>query len=144
MDNCASSRPSGSPAPPATSARPFRLGEATPAYSLRLWHGFTLALLMSAAAMAGGALLYRSLRGYLSIGIEGSPVLRHFKAQRIFDRLIVSLSWRLAKSGAQLLSTRRLQPQPELLRRQYFVLHDASKDKTRTARQAWPLLKYGI
>jgi multicomponent K+:H+ antiporter subunit A len=42
-------------------------------------------------------------------------VLRHLKAQRIFDRLIVSLSWRLAKSGAQLLSTRRLQPQLRLL-----------------------------
>jgi multicomponent K+:H+ antiporter subunit A len=91
------------------------LGEATPAYSLRLWHGFTLALLMSAAAMAGGALLYRALRGYLAIGIDGSPVLRHLKAQRMFDRLMVSLSWRLAKSGAQLLSTRRLQPQLRLL-----------------------------
>jgi multicomponent K+:H+ antiporter subunit A len=91
------------------------LGEATPAYSLRLWHGFTLPLLMSAAAMAGGALLYRGLRGYLSIGIDGSPVLRHLKAQRIFDRLMVSLSWRVAKSGAQLLSTRRLQPQLRLL-----------------------------
>jgi multicomponent K+:H+ antiporter subunit A len=91
------------------------LGEATPAYSLRLWHGFTLPLLMSAAAMAGGALLYRALRGYLSIGIDGSPVLRHLKSQRIFDRLMVSLSWRVAKSGAQLLSTRRLQPQLRLL-----------------------------
>jgi multicomponent K+:H+ antiporter subunit A len=91
------------------------LGEATPAYSLRLWHGFTLALLMSAAAMAGGALLYRALRGYLAIGVDGSPVLRHLKAQRMFDRLMVSLSWRLAKSGAQLLSTRRLQPQLRLL-----------------------------
>jgi multicomponent K+:H+ antiporter subunit A len=91
------------------------LGEEMPAYSLRVWHGFTLPLLMSAAALAGGALLYRALRGYLSIGVEGSPVLRHLKAQRIFDWLMVSLSWRVAKSGAQLLSTRRLQPQLRLL-----------------------------
>ena len=42
-------------------------------------------------------------------------MLRHLKGQRIFDRLMVSLSWRVAKSGAQLLSTRRLQPQLRLL-----------------------------
>jgi multicomponent K+:H+ antiporter subunit A len=91
------------------------LGAATPTYSLRVWHGFTLPLLMSTAAMAGGTLLYLALRGYLAAGIDGSPVLRNLKAQRIFDRLIVSLSWRLAKSAAQWLSTRRLQPQLRIL-----------------------------
>src|SRR5690606_6808066 len=79
------------------------------------WHGFTLPLLMSTAALTGGTLLYLALRGYLAIGVEGSPVLRHLKAQRIFDRLMVSLSWRVAKSAAQWLSTRRLQPQLRLL-----------------------------
>ncbi|MGH6885400.1 MAG: proton-conducting transporter membrane subunit, partial [Geminicoccales bacterium] len=91
------------------------LGPAIPVYSLRVWHGFTLPLLMSAAAMVGGTLLYLALRKHLAIGVDGSPVLRHLKAQRIFDRLMVSLSWRVAKSGAQLLSTRRLQPQLRLL-----------------------------
>jgi multicomponent K+:H+ antiporter subunit A len=91
------------------------LGPASPAYSLKVWHGFTLPLMMSVAAMAGGALLYLALRAYLATGLDGSPVLRHLKSQRIFDRLMVSLSWRLAKSAAQWLSTRRLQPQLRLL-----------------------------
>src|SRR5690606_7487152 len=34
------------------------LGQATPEYSLMVWHGFTLPLLMSVIALVGGALLY--------------------------------------------------------------------------------------
>src|SRR4051812_182487 len=38
------------------------VGGALPAYSLKLWHGFTPSLLMSAAALGGGSLLYALLR----------------------------------------------------------------------------------
>lgn len=38
------------------------LGEAVPHYSLALWHGFNLPLLMSLVSVAGGVLLYFALR----------------------------------------------------------------------------------
>ncbi|MGD9538649.1 MAG: monovalent cation/H+ antiporter subunit A [Alphaproteobacteria bacterium] len=91
------------------------LGPDTPAYSLAIWHGFTLPLLMSVAALAGGALLYLALNQYLLRAIAGSPLLRRFNAQRIFDRLMVALSWRAAKGASNLMGTQRLQPQLRLL-----------------------------
>ncbi len=107
---------------PATTAGPFLdtavravIGPDLPPYSLKVWHGFTIPLLMSVTALAGGALLYRVLHGYLLSGIEGPPVLRHFDSQRIFDRLMVFLSWRAARSALEALGTRRLQPQLRLL-----------------------------
>ncbi len=38
------------------------VGDALPAYEIALWHGFTLPLVMSAVALAGGALVYWLLR----------------------------------------------------------------------------------
>jgi multicomponent K+:H+ antiporter subunit A len=107
---------------PAAIAGPFLdtavravVGSNVPAYSLKVWHGVTVPLGMSLAALAGGALLYRALRRYLTSGVEGSPVLRHLDSQRIFDRSIVFLSWRAARSLSGLLGTRRLQPQIRLV-----------------------------
>jgi multicomponent K+:H+ antiporter subunit A len=91
------------------------LGSATPSYSLAVWHGLTFPLLMSAAALVGGGLLYLALQNYLSSGIEGSPLLRHLSSQRIFDRVMVTLSWRAARSAVTVLGTRHLQPQLRLL-----------------------------
>jgi multicomponent K+:H+ antiporter subunit A len=91
------------------------LGTATPSYSLAVWHGFTLPLLMSVLAMLGGIALYTLLRGYLSSGIEGAPLMRRLNGQRIFDYVLVTISWRWARSLEGLLGTRRLQPQLLLL-----------------------------
>jgi multicomponent K+:H+ antiporter subunit A len=90
------------------------LGPAIPHYSLAVWHGFTPELLMSAIAMAGGAGLYFMLRSYLA-GSDGPPVLRHIRGQRMFDRGLVFVSWRLARGLERTLGTRRLQPQLRLL-----------------------------
>ena len=90
------------------------LGPAIPEYSLRLWHGFTPALWMSLVAIGGGVGLYFMLRSYL-ITNEGPPLLRHIKAHRIFDQLLVTVSWRFARWLETVLSTRRLQPQLQLL-----------------------------
>ena len=73
------------------------LGEATPPYSLAVWHGFNLPLLMSVVALAGGVVLYLLLQRRLSSGPEGPPLLRHLEGQRIFERTMVFLSWRLAR-----------------------------------------------
>lgn len=90
------------------------LGSRIPAYSLRLWHGFTPELLMSLIAICGGVALYFMLRSYLLVN-EGAPLLRRIKGQRIFDLALVAVSWRLARRLESLLGTRRLQPQLQLI-----------------------------
>ena len=69
---------------------------------------------MSTVAMAGGVGVYFMLRSYLLV-CEGPPLLRHIKGQRIFERVLVALSWRLARWLEGVLGTRRLQPQLWLL-----------------------------
>ena len=90
------------------------LGPAIPEYSLAVWHGFTPELLMSVVAISGGVVVYFMLHSYLLVN-EGPPLLRHIKGQRIFDRLLVTISWRIARRLEDLLGTRRLQPQLQLL-----------------------------
>ncbi|PRD45617.1 monovalent cation/H+ antiporter subunit A [Phyllobacterium phragmitis] len=91
------------------------LGPETPPYSLAVWHGFTVPLLMSAVALAGGVLLYFMLRNYLATSQEGPPYIRHIAGNRIFERILVTLSWRWARLAEAFLGTRRLQPQLRLL-----------------------------
>ena len=91
------------------------LGVSTPHYSLAVWHGFTLPLVMSFAALAGGAVLYFALKNYLAHCEEGPPVFRRIRGQRIFDQAMVTVSWRWARSLEAFLGTRRLQPQLRLL-----------------------------
>ena len=91
------------------------LGAATPEYSLRVWHGFTMPLLMSVIAMAGGVVLYMLLRKDLQTSEDGAPLLRRLNSRRIFERVLVTVSWRWGRSLERLLGTRRLQPQLLLL-----------------------------
>jgi multicomponent K+:H+ antiporter subunit A len=90
------------------------LGPAIPEYSLRLWHGFTPELLMSVVAISGGVAVYFMLHSYLLVN-EGPPLLRHIRGQRIFDYMLVTISWRIARGLENLLGTHRLQPQLQLL-----------------------------
>ena len=86
------------------------LGLDSPAYSLALWHGFTLPLLMSVIALIGGVTLYAVLHTYMPGGIV-LPVMHLFTGKPIFGGgLGASVRWLL-----NLLSTRRLQPQLRLL-----------------------------
>lgn len=103
---------------PAMSIGPFLktavvsvLGESTPHYSLAVWHGFNLPLAMSAVALLGGAALYFVLRNYLATCEDGPPFLRRFRGQRIFERVLVTVSWRWARMAEQRIGTRNLQPQ---------------------------------
>ncbi|OYX12608.1 MAG: monovalent cation/H+ antiporter subunit A, partial [Rhizobiales bacterium 32-66-8] len=91
------------------------VGPDLPPYSLAVWHGFTLPLLMSVIALLGGILLYLAMRGYLAKGAEGPPLLRQLKGQRIFEVVLLTLSWKWARTLERLLGTRRLQPQLRLL-----------------------------
>jgi multicomponent K+:H+ antiporter subunit A len=91
------------------------LGPATPTYSLAVWHGINLPLLMSVAALIGGGILYLLLKSYLAHSEEGPPIFRLLKGQRIFERAMVTISWRWARYIETHLGTRRLQPQLKLL-----------------------------
>ncbi|MXQ10842.1 monovalent cation/H+ antiporter subunit A [Microvirga makkahensis] len=107
---------------PALTIKPFLsaavrsvLGPDTPYYSLAVWHGFNEPLLMSVIALVGGILMYWLLQAHLAKGIEGPPLMRRLKGQRIFERVLVAVSWRGARSVERVLGTQRLQPQLRLL-----------------------------
>ncbi|WP_342394669.1 monovalent cation/H+ antiporter subunit A [Sinorhizobium numidicum] len=91
------------------------LGDRTPYYSLAVWHGWNIPLIMSFVALTGGVGLYFLMRSYLATSVEGPPVFRLLQGQRIFERVLVTLSWKWARSLEQRLGTRRLQPQMRLV-----------------------------
>ena len=70
------------------------LGSEPPRYSLALWHGFNLPLIMSVIALIGGFVLYVFARKYLKSCEGGPPFFRHLKGQRIFERVLVTISWK--------------------------------------------------
>jgi len=90
------------------------LGAETPEYSLAVWHGFTLPLAMSAVALAGGTLLYLVAGDYLEHS-ERAPLFGRIQGQRIFERVMVAISWRGARLVEDVFGTRRLQPQMRLV-----------------------------
>ncbi|GGG48255.1 monovalent cation/H+ antiporter subunit A [Chelatococcus composti] len=90
------------------------LGEATPAYSLAIWHGFTIAFGMSVIALVCGTMLYLVAGNYLE-HTDSPPVFGRIQGQRLFERTMVAISWRWARSIEEVLGTRRLQPQVRLL-----------------------------
>ncbi len=83
------------------------LGADAPAYSLAIWHGLNLPLVMSATAMVGGAILYRAFLWRTS---ETVPLLEHIDGRRIFDWLQMALTSRAARL-IERLSPRRQQMQ---------------------------------
>ncbi|MBN9033627.1 monovalent cation/H+ antiporter subunit A [Rhizobium sp. YJ-22] len=87
------------------------LGTEPPEYSLALWHGFTTPLLMSIVALIGGTILYIMLKSYLATCEDGPPIFRHLQGQRIFERILVTVSWKWARWLEATAGTRRLQPQ---------------------------------
>ncbi|MGH6760992.1 MAG: monovalent cation/H+ antiporter subunit A [Phyllobacterium sp.] len=108
------------------------LGPATPKYDLAVWHGFNLPLIMSIICLIGGIALYALLKNYLSTCEEGPPVFRLLKGQRIFERILVAVSWKWARFVENNLGTRRLQPQ---LRALVCVAFAAA---------FWPLYRNGV
>lgn len=87
------------------------LGTETPHYNLALWHGFNLPFVMSLTALIGGFILFVFARKYFKSCEGGPPFFRHLKGQRIFERVLVTISWKWARSAEAFLSTRRLQTQ---------------------------------
>ncbi|WP_315928257.1 monovalent cation/H+ antiporter subunit A [Mesorhizobium sp. SP-1A] len=90
------------------------LGAETPEYSLAIWHGFTIPLAMSVIALVAGTLLYLAIGNYLEAS-ERPFLIGRLNGQRIFERVLVTVSWRWARFLENVLGTRRLQPQLRLL-----------------------------
>ncbi|MBX3693600.1 MAG: monovalent cation/H+ antiporter subunit A [Steroidobacteraceae bacterium] len=86
------------------------LGEEMPEYSLIVWHGLTLPLLMSVLAMVGGVGMYLVRYFYGQRAVGNAPVSAPFDGRRVFDILIV-ISHRIAERMVRFASSRRLQPQ---------------------------------
>ncbi len=86
------------------------LGIKLPEYSLALWHGFNLPLIMSLIAMGGGILLMLVLRPLQKRAPGQTPLLYRFDGRVFFD-FLMNLLDTLAYQAMNLFSTRRLQPQ---------------------------------
>jgi multicomponent K+:H+ antiporter subunit A len=82
-----------------------------PSYSLAVWHGLSTPMLMSLIALGGGGLLYLVLQKHFGRGVERTPLLPPIDGRRIFERVLVTLSWRWARTLEGVMGTRRLQPQ---------------------------------
>lgn len=91
------------------------LGAQTPDYSLDLWHGINTPLIMSTIALVAGILLYAALARWLPRSPEGPPLLHRLHGQRIFERILVTISWKWARGLFNLVATERLQPQMRVL-----------------------------
>ena len=98
------------------------LGQATPHYSLSVWHGINLPLIMSVVALAGGLMLYWVMRSYLRDAEDGPPGLRRIRGQRIFEQIMAAAAWRWPQWLEAHLGTRRLQPQMRLVVGVAFVV----------------------
>ncbi len=87
------------------------LGPTMPAYSLAIWHGVNLPLVMSAIALGGGVAAYLVLRNRFELAQRDRvPVLHRLKGAQLYENVLLGLSqgaaWLLRLAG-----TRRLQPQ---------------------------------
>jgi multicomponent K+:H+ antiporter subunit A len=87
------------------------LGPTLPEYSLAIWHGVNLPLLIRVMALVGGALCYLLLRNHFGLhGRDRVPVLHRVKGAQLYENVMLGLaqgaSWVIRIAG-----TRRLQPQ---------------------------------
>jgi multicomponent K+:H+ antiporter subunit A len=92
----------------ATAATPV-VGGDLPAYSLAIWHGWNMPLIMSLVALVGGILLYTMLRWQREAGrFEATPLLSALSGRRAFENLLARITL-AGRTGRRALSTRRLQ-----------------------------------
>jgi multicomponent K+:H+ antiporter subunit A len=86
------------------------LGTDVPAYSLAVWHGLTIPLLMSLIALGGGVALYALLYFRWDRALRPAPLAHRINGKRNFEVLMVGLI-RSADRLVDVLYSRRLQPQ---------------------------------
>ena len=87
------------------------LGRDLPYYSLSLWHGFNLPLVMSILAIVVGVAIYVVLARRLPEGPEGAPFFHRLSGEDMFDRTVLALTWKWPRILIRYIATERLQPQ---------------------------------
>ena len=91
------------------------LGDQTPGYSLRIWHGFSPALWLSMTALVAGTVLYAAFGKRINANPRGAPPGMHrVQARRLFDGAMAG-SVAAARLIERTLGARTLQPQLRLL-----------------------------
>src|SRR5699024_3697890 len=94
------------------------LGAYTPEYSVQIWHGFNLPLLMSVLAFGFGLVLYFLLQRRYGISrLDKVPLLHRLDGQREFERVLLWFT-SFAVRVEEKLTSERLQPQMFIL---FFV-----------------------
>ena len=91
------------------------LGERLPEVDIAVWHGFNAPLVMSLITMSLGTLFYFAFTDRISRGPEGPPIFYRIRAQRIYDWLMLRLTWSWPRLIHRLFGTEKLQPQLRLL-----------------------------
>ena len=87
------------------------VGGPLPAYSLALWHGFSLPLLMSAIAIVCGIGGYLWLRTHQQHGrLLAPPLVARWSGRQLFESVLLATT-RGSRNLLEAASTRRLQPQ---------------------------------
>lgn len=87
------------------------LANQMPEYSLAIWHGLNLPLMMSLVALVGGILCFILLWRFLNLRqIDRTPLMHRINGKEIFESTLLGLA-DLAGRFERLVSTRRLQPQ---------------------------------
>lgn len=87
------------------------LGDTLPEYSLAIWHGVNLPLMMSLLAFVGGVLFYLWLKHYCNLQQRDKvPLLHHLNGKEAYETTMLLLAAGAARLE-RLLGTRRLQPQ---------------------------------
>ncbi|MDO5606285.1 MAG: monovalent cation/H+ antiporter subunit A [Paracoccus sp. (in: a-proteobacteria)] len=87
------------------------LGAHTPEFSIRIWHGFNVPLMMSIAAFAGGIAIYLLLRPWIERSDPGTPERMRFEGLTIFDWVMQLITGRVAGMMHRLGTARSLQTQ---------------------------------
>ncbi len=94
----------------AAAARPV-VGGVLPEYSLAIWHGFNLPLVMSFVAIAVGIAGYLWLRKQHKRGrLEDAPLVGRLDGRRLFESTLVAIT-RMSRRALRVVATRRLQTQ---------------------------------
>ncbi|MDX5357447.1 MAG: DUF4040 domain-containing protein, partial [Rhodobacterales bacterium] len=91
------------------------VGPGLPYHDIAIWHGLTWPLIMSVIALVVGTLIYEIFARPISNGPEGPPLIWRIRAQRLYERLLLNLTWRVPRRLHGLFGTERLQPQLRLL-----------------------------
>ncbi len=94
----------------AAAARPV-VGGVLPDYSLALWHGFNMPMLMSFVAISVGVVGYLWLRKQQERGrLQDAPLVARLNGRRLFEACLIGLT-RFSRRALRVVGTQRLQTQ---------------------------------